>query len=179
MHALFVYSSASYFGNLTLGSSASYWFVGIPRARRIGTTVTGRVTPTAKRKQDIAGMGWRWTNPLSHPFGIAPWRIPTQPTKVDRTPTSWPSHRTMLFIIICSEKILSACLKTVYWKRRQRHGYSWEQIQRYQSTTIFVSSSMNPSEVAFVPKSRQIRFLILNFSGIPFNLFILPLWTSQ
>ena len=54
-----IYSNASYFGNLTRGSSASYWFVGSPSARRMGTTVTGRVTPTANKKQDMAGIGCR------------------------------------------------------------------------------------------------------------------------
>lgn len=128
-----LYSSALYVGNLTLGSEASYWFVGMPRARRIGTTVTGRATPTPNRKQAIAGIGWRWTKPRNHPLGMEPWRIPTQPTIVDRTPISWPSHRTILSVLLlCFPRKFLCCKRKVKTKTS-----SWEQIQRHRLAAIF------------------------------------------
>lgn len=114
-----LYSSALYVGNLTLGSEASYWFVGMPRARRIGTTVTGRATPTPNRKQAIAGIGWRWTKPRNHPLGMEPWRIPTQPTIVDRTPISWPSHRTILSVLFYFPRKFLCYIKGK-WRRKHR-----------------------------------------------------------
>mmetsp|Transcript_3181 Transcript_3181/g.4336 ORF Transcript_3181/g.4336 Transcript_3181/m.4336 type:complete len:94 (-) Transcript_3181:111-392(-) len=75
-------------GNTVPGRVASYWFVGMPSLRRIGTITTGIAIPSVPIAMLNATIGWRWMSDLNQPFPYIPRVMPIIPEYVPRMASS-------------------------------------------------------------------------------------------